>query len=119
MELEKRQKLLCHEMSLINCKVGLKLKWAKNCVLTAAIVDNVNNRESDNIVFIIKETKLYVLVVTLSQETIKNYQTFLAKDLKDQFTGMNIKQKVWIKIQQINKYIFSNQILFESIDFLF
>ena len=26
------------------------------------------------------------------QETIKNYQNFLVKDLKDQFIGMNIKQ---------------------------
>ena len=53
------------------------------------------------------------------QETIKNYQNFFEKDLKDQFTGMNIKQKLRIKMQQINKDIFSNQTLLESIDFLF
>ena len=52
----------------------------------------------DNITFTIKETKLYVPVTTLSAKGNQNYQNFLAKDLKDQFTGMNIKQKVRIKI---------------------
>ena len=28
------------------------------------------------------------------EETIRNYKKFLAKDWKDQFIGMNIKQKV-------------------------
>ena len=32
---------------------------------------------------------------------------------------MNMKQKVRIKIQQINKDTFSNQILFQVIDYLF
>ena len=40
-------------------------------------------------------------------------------DLKDQFIGMNKKQKKRIKIQQMNKGIFSNQILFELIGYLF
>ena len=53
------------------------------------------------------------------QETIKNYYNFLAKDLKDQFTGMNIKQKVRIKMRQMNINIFSNQILLESTNYLF
>ena len=53
------------------------------------------------------------------QETIKNYQNFYVKDLKDQFIEMSIKQKVRIKIRQMNIDIFSNQILLESIDYLF
>ena len=40
------------------------------------------------------------------QKIIKNYQNFLANDLKDQCIGINIKQKVTIKIQQVNKDIF-------------
>ena len=36
------------------------------------------------------------------QKIIKNYQNLLAKDLKDLFIGINIKQKVRIKIQQMN-----------------
>ena len=51
-------------MLLINCKVELKLKWTKYCVLAAAGADNANE-DCDNIVFIIKDTKLCVLVVTL------------------------------------------------------
>ena len=61
------------EMLLINWKVELKLKWIKYCVLSAAGVVNVNNRDSDNIIFTIKDTKLYVPVVTLSK-AIKNSQ---------------------------------------------
>ena len=45
------------------------------------------------------------------QTTTKNYLTFLAKDLKDQCIGLNIKQKVRIKIQQTIIDIFLNQIL--------
>ena len=40
------------------------------------------------------------------QKTIKNYLNFLAKDLKDQCIGMNIKQRVRIKIWQMNIDIF-------------
>ena len=47
------------------------------------------------------------------QKTIKNCQKVLAKDLKDQFIGMNIKQKVRTLIQQMNIDIFLNQILLE------
>ena len=45
------------QMSLINCKIVLKLKWTKYCVLSTvgADKDNVN---TNNIIFIIKDTKL-------------------------------------------------------------
>ena len=42
------------EMPLINCKVELKLKWTKYCVLSAAGND-VNNNDSNNIIFTIKD----------------------------------------------------------------
>ena len=51
-------------------------------------------------------------------ETIKHYQNFLVKALKDQFIGMNLKQNVRLKLQQLSLDIFSNQILLESIDYL-
>ena len=86
------------KMPLINCKVELKLKWTKHCLLSAVGADNVNNRDSRNIIFTIKDTKLYVPEVTLSARD-KDNQNFLAKDLKDHFTGINIKQKVRIKRQ--------------------
>ena len=56
------------EMPLINCKVELKLKWKKYCVLSVARTENdVNdNTNANDIIFTIKDTKLYVPVVTLS-----------------------------------------------------
>ena len=52
---------------LLNCKIELKLKWTKYCVLSAA--DNDNDKDN-NIVFDIKDIKLYVSVVTLSLRDI-------------------------------------------------
>ena len=43
-----------------------------------------------------KDTKLYIPVLTLSAK--ENYQSPLLKHWKHQFTGMNIEQKVRIKI---------------------
>ena len=53
-------------MPLINCKVEIKLRWTKYCVLCVAGADNTNDNDSDNIIFTIKDTKLYVPVVSLS-----------------------------------------------------
>ena len=57
---------------------------------------------ADNIIFTIKETKLYVFVVTLSANVNQKLSKFSAKDLKDQSIGMNVKQKVRRKIQQMS-----------------
>ena len=55
------------EMPLINCKVELKLKWTKYCVLSPASNDNNvdENANANNIIFTIKGTKLYDPIVTL------------------------------------------------------
>ena len=48
---------------MINCEVELKLKWTKHCALATGVAD------PNNIVFTIKNTKLYahkLYVVTLS-----------------------------------------------------
>ena len=87
-------------------------------VLPTAGADNTN-ANLNNIIFTIKDAKVYVSVVTLSATQNKKRSNFLAKHLKDQFIWMNMKQKVRIKIQQINKDTFSNQILLEVIDYLF
>ena len=49
----------------INCKVELKPKWRKYCVLAATGNDNTNDNPN-NIIFSIKEIKLSVSFVTLS-----------------------------------------------------
>ena len=44
---------------------------------------------------------------------IKLQRTNLNLDLEDQFIGMNIRQKVVIKMQQTNLDFFSNKVLVE------
>ena len=60
-------------MPLINCKVELKHKWTKYCVLSAAGNDNVNDDDSNNI-FTIK-----VPVVTLSARGNQKLPKLLSK----------------------------------------
>ena len=78
-------------------------------VLSAAGNDNERDRD-DKIIFTIKDTKLYVSVVTLSARGNPKLSELFTKGFKDQFIGMNIKQKLRLKLQQINIDIFSNQI---------
>ena len=67
-------------MSLINCKVQLKLRCTKYCVTSVAGTDNTNGTNNDsNIIFAIKDTKLYVPVVTLSVIDNQKLSTFLSK----------------------------------------
>ena len=65
------------DMALINCEVSLTLTWSENCVLTSKAmrdadpdadpaVDEINSQT--NATFKIKDTKLYVPVLTLSAE---------------------------------------------------
>ena len=52
------------EMPLIDCRVELKFKWTKYCVLSGS---NINEDANvNNIIFIIKDTKSYIPVVTSS-----------------------------------------------------
>ena len=51
------------------------------------------------------------------QETIKNYENFSTKNLKDSFIGINRKQELRMEILQINTDFFSNQNLLELIDY--
>ena len=96
----------------MNCKVKLKRKWSRHCILSPNGNDN-DDANSNNIIFTTKDKNLHVLVITLSAKDnpTKNYQNYLAKDLKDQCIKMNIKQKVKMKTQQINLDIFLIQTL--------
>ena len=65
--------------------------------------------------FSLSKTQIHIFLSSLyQQETIKSYHNFL-----DHFIGMNIKQKVGIKIQQMYIDIFPNNLLMESIDYFF
>ena len=56
----------------------LKLKWANYCVLSTTGVDNANANSND-IIFIIKDTKLYVPVVTLSARDNQKLSNHVSK----------------------------------------
>ena len=59
------------KMPVINCKIELKLTWTKYCVLSAAGNDNTNANPNN---ITIKETKLYVPVLTLSKLYKKRFE---------------------------------------------
>ena len=71
-------------MLLINCKAELKLKWTKYCVLYVAGNENdINNNDSaNNTIFKIKDTKLYVSVVTLLVRDSQRLSKRLSKDFE-------------------------------------
>ena len=103
---------------MINCKVELKLKWTKYCVLSAAGNDNDNdNNNAKSIIFTIKDTKLYFSVVTLSARDKQKYQKFLANNLEDQVNGYKTKSE---NENTTNEYRYFLELkLLESIYYLF
>ena len=48
-------------MSLINCKVELKLNWSNYCVLSAAGNDNANDNDDD--LFLLVKTQNFTLTL--------------------------------------------------------
>ena len=69
------------EITLINYKIELKLKWIKSCVLSAAGTDNID-ANPNNIIFTIKDTKLYVPVVILSAKDNQKLSKLLSIGLE-------------------------------------
>ena len=68
-------------MPLINCKVELKLKFIKCCVLSVAGNGNdINDNDNAKIfIFTIKVAKLYVPAVTLSERDNQKLSKLLSK----------------------------------------
>ena len=95
------------DMSLINCKVSLTLTWFKNCVIISKTtrekvggdnpVDEINNPTGAT--FKIKDTKLYVPVVTLSGKNDNKLLQQLNTGLKRTINGINTDQKCLIRIK--------------------
>ena len=71
------------EMSLINCKVELSLKWIENCVLTTTPTNaNAEATGADSATFKITDAKLYVPIVTLSAEDNAKLSKLLSNGFK-------------------------------------
>ena len=71
------------EMPLINCKVYLELNWIEDCILSS---DGYSAK------FAIKDAKLHVAIITFLLKTVKNWKNNEAKDVKDVFIGIVMKQ---------------------------
>ena len=78
-------------MPSINCKVELKLKWTKYCVLSAAGADSDN--ANPNIIFTIKGIKLYVPVVTLAARDNQKLSNLLSKRSERSVSWNEYKRK--------------------------
>ena len=65
-------------MSLINCEINLDLNWSENCVIVAS------NVEAQATAFSITDTKLCVLVVSLSTQDNAKLPEQLKSGLKEQ-----------------------------------
>ena len=62
------------DMPLINCEVSLILTWFRECIITSMerrVINTGRDFSSTNATFQTTDTKLYVLVVTLSTENDK------------------------------------------------
>ena len=103
------------EILLINCKVKLKLKWTK--CFSAAGNDNTNPNPN-NIVFTIKDTKLYVSLALLPAKDNKKLSKLLNIGMERLAYWNENKTKTEKKIQQMSMGVFSSHILSESTDYL-
>ena len=89
-------------MPLINCKVELTCKWAKHCVLASGGAENAD--ANSDIIVTIKDTTLYVLVVTLSAKDNPKLSKRLRKQFERSVYRNKYKTKSDIK-DATNKYI--------------
>ena len=101
-------------MPLLHYKDELKFRWTKHCVLSvlgAVNADNDDNANSIDITFIIKETKLYISIVSLSAKD-KKLSKLLSKDSERSVYWNEYKTKSQNK-DTANWYIYilSNQTL--------
>ena len=68
--------------------------------------NNSEDGNSNNIIFTVKDKIICSCSHVFSKRQLKAIKNSFARDFKDQFIAMNIKQKVSIKIRQ-RGYIFS------------
>ena len=78
-----------------------------------------DNNSANNIIFTIKDTKLYVPVVTLSAKENQKLSKLFNKGFERSVYWNEYKTKNENKIRQMNITIFLKQILLELIDYLF
>ena len=91
------------ELPLTDYKVELKLRWKKHCVLASADVEN-GHSNSNNIIITIKDIKLYVPVVTLSEKDNQKLSKPISKGFKKSVYWNEYKTKNCRKKNVTNEY---------------
>ena len=100
---------------LINCEVELILTWSKNCVLADM---TVANNPPTGLEFQIKDTKLYVPVVTLSKENDIKLLEQLKSEFKRTIKWNKYRSQMTIRPQNNNLNYLIDPI-FINVDWLF
>ena len=105
-------------MPLINCKVELKFRWTKHCVLFVCGTDNANGNNDDDIIFTIKNAKLYVPVRNFISKRQSKLSKPLSKGFERSVYWNEYKTKSDIK-NTTNKFRFSLESHFVGVNRLF
>ena len=105
------------EMSLIRCKVELKLKRTNHCILSANGNDN-SDADANNIIFTIDDTKLYVPVAILSAKDNQNLSKLLSKGFGRWMYWNEYKRKIENK-NMANEYFYFLESNYVGINRLF
>ena len=98
-------------MPLINCKIHLELNWSTDCV--------VSNTNADT-TFKIRNTKLYVPIVTLSNKDSVRLVKLLEEEFKRPVYWTEYQTKIWTKnLDNNNSTRFPLDASFEGVKTLF
>ena len=107
------------KIPLINPKAESKLRWANQYVLSIASTANANDKNNDNgVIFAIKDTKLYISLVTLSARDNQKLSKRLSKGSERSVYWNEYKTKFDIK-NTANKFIFLLESKFDWVNRLF
>ena len=80
-------------MSLINCKIELKLRWKKHCFIVVSVNGSTND-SPNKINITISDTKLYISVVTLSAKDKQKFSKLLSKGFGELVDWNEYKTKI-------------------------
>ena len=107
------------KIPLINPKAESKLRWANQYVLSIASTANANDKNNDNgVIFAIKDTKLYISLVTLSARDNQKLSKRLSKGSERPVYWNEYKTKFDNK-NATNKFIFLLESKFDGNNRLF
>ena len=96
-----------------NCEIKLILRWSENCVI-------YNTAAKQDTTFARNDTKLHVLVLTLSTDDKEKLLQQLKSRLKRTINAINMNQNQQNRMLQTNVLIFQlNQIFRKETDSLF